>query len=98
MFWKRKEGQEVDPAPKKLPGIVSRYLIDQQKKKADWVANLNAVMRPTGEGAIDIRIFDTTEAMIKEIKVENWATLDAHPELIIYEGRFDEKSKKVELQ
>ena len=97
MFWKRKEG-EVNPAPRKLPGLVSRYLIENQKKKADWVNNLSAVIRPNGENALAIRIFDPTEAMIKEVEVKDYATLDAHPELIFYEGKYSEQLKTVELQ
>ncbi len=102
MFWKRKEGEaKVEAGPKKLPNVVTKYLVEAQKKKPDWVAGLNAVMRPRDGTGVDIRIFDPTEALVKEIKIDNWTTLDAHPGLVIYEGWFDEnakeKAKRVEL-
>jgi len=97
MFWKRKEG-ELNPAPRKLPGLVSRYLIEKQNKKADWINSLNAVIRPNGENTLDIRIFDPTEALIKEVEVKDYATLDAHPELIFFEGKYSEQLKTVELK
>jgi hypothetical protein len=61
---------------------------------------LKAVIRrnETGEAPPHIRVFDNSEAIARKVQVKNWVSLDEHPDLTIYEGWFDERSKQVKLE
>jgi len=67
---------------------------------SDLVKLLKAVVRksPTGETAFNIRVFDESEGLAKTVQVEDYTSLDESPDLIIYEGWFDEGSKQVKLE
>lgn len=99
MFWKKT--LETD-TPTGVPTIVAKKLVELMQKlphTSDHWVKLKAVMR-THEGkadVFDIRVYDEWEADAKKVKIEDWATLDQHPDLIQYEGWFDNKSKKVEV-
>jgi len=84
--------------PGEIPELVGEYLVSEMKMDPDLVHLLMSVTRKSsrGGGAVDIRIYDEPETLIKKVTVENYNTLDDHPELILYEGWFDEESKKVE--
>jgi len=47
---------------------------------------------------LNIRVFDDAEALAKKVQVKGYASLDQHPDLIIYDGWFDDWSKQVELE
>ena len=98
---KRVETPKVErlPGPRPIPGIVGKYLTTQYKMDADLVPILKAVIRrrPQAEREFDCRIFDESEAEASEVKISDYNTLDTHPELILYEGWFDEESKRVEM-
>ncbi len=101
MFWKKtKEGEVKLPGPKVIPGLVEKYLVKERKMAPGLVLYLKAVLRnsPKGDRAHDIRIYEDDEAAAKKIPVKNYTSLDEHPDLIIYEGWFDEGSKHVELE
>jgi len=68
-------------------------------KNPDWVWHLKNVMRQRADAlsTYDVRVFSQSEAAEKRIDVKNYLTLDAHPELILFEGWFDKSSKKIEL-
>ncbi len=88
------------PGPRLIPGLVERHLIAQYKIDADLVPVLKAVVRrrPGAERAFDCRIFDEAEAEASETQIRDYSSLDGHPELVLYEGWFDEDSKRVELK
>ena len=108
MFWKKKRAVEEPtkirverlPGPKSIPDLVGRHLIDEMKMNPDSVPILKAVVRksPKGEKAFDVRVFDPAEAVVKKVQVKNYASLDEHPNLTIYQGWVDEQSKRVELE
>jgi hypothetical protein len=85
--------------PRLIPGLVGKYLTTEYKIKPDLVQLLKCTIRrrPQTERASDCRIFDQSEAEAREIQVKNYNSLDAAPDLILYEGWFDEASKHVEL-
>ncbi len=96
---------KAEPAKaKKLPGVksipdpVAKCLIENLGRKSDWVWRLMCVMCPKGEEVFDVRVFAPYEATEKRINVKNYTTLDEHPELILFEGRFDKKAKKAEME
>jgi hypothetical protein len=105
MFWGKKSTKEEEKkeklsGPKEIPGLVQNYLAAERKMNSDLVKLLKAVVRksPTGETAFNIRVFDGSEALAKKVQVKDYTSLDESPDLIIYEGWFDEGSKQVKLE
>ena len=105
MLWGKKSVKEEAkkeklPGPKEIPVPVQSHLTVERKMDPDLVRLLKAVVRrsPKGEKAFDIRIFDQSEAEAKKMQVKDYTSLDEHPDLIIYDGWFDEASKGVELE
>jgi hypothetical protein len=72
----------------------------ERKMDAGLVKLLKAVVDKgvTGEKAYNIRVFDQSEALAKKEQVKDYTSLDARPDLIIYEGWFDEGAKQVKLE
>ncbi len=99
MFWKRKETKEGEvrlPGPKTIHHLPGRHMVTEEKKDPDWVWNLKQVVRPIGEKkAFYCRIFSEGQAAQAGVKVRNWTTLDEHPDLILWEGYYDEKTNNV---
>lgn len=85
--------------PRPISVLVGKYLTAEYKINADVVQFLKAVVLrvPPTEKTFKCRIFDPSEAQAKEIQIKDYTSLDSHPELILYEGQFDEDSKRVEL-
>jgi len=107
MFWKKKSSSSEEeakkeklPGPKEVPGPVQNHLAAERKMDSEWLRFLKAVVRnsPKGERTFDMRIFDPAEAEAKKVQVKDYTSLDEYPDLIVYEGWFDEVSKKVELE
>lgn len=108
MFGKKKEeGTKADtakveklPKPKEVPGLVAKYLVADKKIEEELVPVFKAVIRKSekGDKTFDCRIYDEGEAQAMKVQVKDYTTLDAHPDLIVYEGWYDEATKKVELQ
>jgi hypothetical protein len=66
----------------------------------DLVRLLKAVSRKNiteGTGS-NIRVFDDSEALARGVQVKDYTSLDECPDLIIYEGWFDEGAKQVKLE
>ena len=108
MLWKKKTVIEKPlqpkveklPGPRPIPGLVGKHLIAEYKMDPDLAQILKAVVHrsPKAEKAFDCRIFDESEAEASEVQIKDYTSLDGHPELILYEGWFDEQSKHVELE
>jgi hypothetical protein len=102
MFWGKKSVKEEGKlsGPREIPGPVQVYLATERKMDPDLVKLLKAVTRKseTGEAPLNIRVFDDSEAQASQVQVKDYTSLDEHPDLIIYEGSFDEKSKQVKLE
>jgi hypothetical protein len=108
MFWKKKPATkeppklkvEKLPGPKQIPGLVGKHLTAEYKMDPDLVPILKAVIRknPKAEKTFDCRIFDESEAAANEVQIKDYTSLDEYPDLILYEGWFDEESKRVELE
>jgi hypothetical protein len=87
------------PGPRQISGLVGKYLTAEYKMNDDLVRILKAVVRKRqeAEAAFDCRIFDQSEAEASEIQIKDYTSLDEHPDLILYEGWFDEETKHVEM-
>jgi hypothetical protein len=86
--------------PQAIPELVQKYLVVGWKMDPDLANALKAVTRKSTsqEGPLDIRVFDESEALAKNVKVENYRSLDEYQDLIAYEGWVDSKSKRVGLE
>ena len=101
MFWGKKSTKEEGKlsGPKEIPGPVRNYLIAERKMDPDLLKLLKAVDRKSTTGAaFNIRVFDDSEAIAKKVQVKDYTSLDECPDLIIYEGWFDEGAKQVKLE
>jgi len=101
MFWDKKSANEQGKlsGPKEIPGLVQTYLVAERKMDSDLVKLLKAVVRNGTAGTtFNIRVFDNSESIAKKVRVKDYTSLDECPDLIIYEGWFDEKGKQVKLE
>ncbi len=105
MFWNKKSDngeskKEKLPGPQAIPDPVQKCLVADWKLDPDLVKLLKSVvLRNPNEGkAFQFRIFDGSDALAKKVQVKDYTSLDEHPDLIIYDGIFDEKSKQVKLE
>ena len=87
------------PKPKDLPNRVGIHLVTHLKLDPDWVWTLKGVVRPTTEKQnFEIRIFDPQEAVISDVKVTNFNTLDDFPEMILFAGCFNTNTGWVDIK
>lgn len=105
MFWSKKSmkeeaGKEKLSGPEPIPGAVQKYLVAERKMPSDLIKFVKAVLRKNLNGgpALNIRIFDESEALARKVEVKDYTSLDGYADLIIYEGQFDEDSKQVKLE
>jgi len=108
MFWNKKI-KKTDPltlqkpklkAPIDLPQPIGRYLVVNLQRDPDWVWNLKAVLKPVEGGKNSARLFrvyDPVQSAKQGVKILNYDSLDACPELILYAGDFDRDSHAVTM-
>ena len=87
------------PGPRPLSGMLGEYITATYKVDADIVKLFKYAVRkrPNTSRAFDCRIYDPAEAEASEVQVKDYTSLDSHTDLIMYDGWFDEESKRVEL-
>jgi hypothetical protein len=101
MFGSKKQGKEEGKlsGPKLISESVLNYLVAERKMDPDLAKFLMAVEQKSKTGAtFNIRVFDDSEAIAKKVQVKDYTSLDECPDLIIYEGWFDEGAKQVKLE
>jgi hypothetical protein len=101
MFWGKKaeKAEGKLSGPREIRGPVQSYLVAEKKMDAALVKLLKAVERKDTTGAtFNIRIFDDSEAQARKLQVKDYTSLDECPDLILYEGSFDEGAKQVNLE
>jgi hypothetical protein len=107
-FWEKKQegtppggpGVAKNPGPKRIHESVGRFLVVRLQADPDWVWSLKEVerQRPEAKTVFDVRVYDERLAGSKNVIIKNYSTLDAHPDLILYEGWFDKKTMKVQIE
>ena len=106
-FWKAKttNSQTLNqkssklPKPKDLPDRVGMYMVTQLKLDPDWVWSLKGAVRPTTDKHIfDIRIFDPKEAVVGDVIIRDFDTLDNNPEMILFEGSFNKSTGWLDIK
>jgi hypothetical protein len=101
MFWGKKSAKEEGKLSglKEIPELVQKYLVAEKKMAPDLVKLLRGVERKSTNGAgLNIRVFDQSEAIAKKVDIKDYTSLDTSPDLILYEGFFDEGAKQVKLE
>jgi hypothetical protein len=102
-FWqKTDEAPQEAPGqsrPKDLPEAVGRYLVVDLKMDPDWVWTLKAAMcrREEDKNTKDFRIFNPASADAAGAKIRNFNSLDAYPDLVLYEGWYNKKTNQLKL-
>lgn len=88
------------PRPRSVEELVGRQIILELNKDPDWVWQLRSVVRrrPGGPHRFDFRVFDEAQAAVNKLKVKNYNSLDANPELIRFQGWFDKVSMEVHFE
>lgn len=86
------------PKPKDLSNQVGIHLVTKLKLDPDWVWRLKGVVRPTEKQNFEIRIFDPKEAVISDVKVTNFNSLDDFPEMILFEGCFNKSNGRIDIK
>ena len=106
-FWKTENKNRQDlnqrfsnlPKSKDLPTQVGMHLVTQLRMDPDWVWSLKGVLRPTSEKHnFEIRIFDPKEAVISDVVVRNFHTLDDFPKMILFEGSFNKNTGWIDIK
>jgi hypothetical protein len=108
MFGKKKAEEagkakvEKLPGPKGIPELVGRHLVVDFKQDPDWVWKLKGVVKQRSksktEDTFDFRVFDEAQTAARKVTVRDYNSLNEHPELILYQGWFDKKSMKVQIE
>ena len=101
MFWSKKSGKEEGKlsGPESMPELVQKYLVSEWKMDPELVNFLSVVKyKNTTGAAFNIRVFDSSEAIAKKVEVKDYTSLDKVPDLILYEGVFNEHEKQVKLE
>lgn len=97
MFGRAKAGELKLSGPKEVPELVGRYMVLQMKKDPNWVwKELKGVVYPTADKkAFYCRVYEASKALQASLKVKDWTSLDAHQELVTWEGYFNKETLEV---
>ncbi|ACN13409.1 hypothetical protein HRM2_02870 [Desulforapulum autotrophicum HRM2] len=106
-FW-QKSPQPLDPnsaktdklqKPRELPDRVGRHMVVKMELDPDWVWSLRCVYRKKADqpGMFEIRIVDIHDLAEVGMRQLNYASLDLHPELILYQGAYKKDSDQVHI-
>ena len=100
----RNKNKAVNSKPMKLDRTLYKVIGSEwdkipQSESDHWVKYM-AVMRPQKEGGdvCDVRVFDEWSAQQNKISILNYGSLDNQPDMILFEGWFDRKSKKGDIK
>jgi hypothetical protein len=102
MFWK-KNAEKTNEGPIKVDRLFTEIIGDEWNKAPSatdhWVV-YKAVTRPHKDNGsfCDIRVFDEWSAKDRKVNVSNYESLDAHPDLVIFEGWLDRKARKGDIK
>lgn len=86
--------------PRDLPQAVGRHLVVVEELEPDWAWSLKCVLRPKDDAkkTFDIRIFRSETTAQHGVTVRDYASLDNHMELVIFEGSYNKETGTVQLQ
>ena len=98
MFWRKGKKRT---AVKKIEGPLWGYMVSEHRVIVDVLGKLRQLQRHErvvgGKEVILIRIFDPAAADKKSVTIEDYESLDDHPELILYEGYCGESGGRLNI-
>ena len=107
-FWHKQPEQSADtapqvqklPKPKEIPYELGRHLVVDGGYDPDWVWNLKSLLLPHPDSKIrfDFRLFSPSQAMDRNISVRDYRSLDAHTDLILFDGWYDKGSREFQME
>ena len=91
------------PGPREAPMMVQKYLVNNMHFDSDMAHVLKAVIRRKNgteqkSKSFDIRIFDEEDALANKVDIKDYFVLAGYPNLIIFEGWYDETTGQVVLE
>ena len=96
---KNADGSEKLPGPKTIPNAVGQVLVVNFKEDPNWAWALKAVMKPKeGKDIFHIRVFAELLTNKAKLSVKDYHSLDDHPNMILYNGIYDKKNGKAQLE
>jgi hypothetical protein len=96
---KEKKEKAVIDIDRALYTLIGTELNTMTAPSDHWVKYKAAVRRQENNGEVfDFRIFDEWSVKEKMLKVVDYTSLDAHPDLIVMEGWYDRKSRKGDIK
>jgi len=104
-FWKKNDASTASatsrklPKPKELTDEIGKYLVADSGYDPDWVWSLKSVVRPKdgSKTAFEIRIFEECASKENGTTIRDYDSLDDYPELIEFEGWFDNATRDIHL-
>lgn len=100
-FWKREDNGVLSKLPKPfgIPQFIGKYIVVSEKKDPDWVWSLKCALQPHAGSKthFNFRIFNPALVQQMGVRIDNFESLDSHPELILYRGWYDKSSNKMEI-
>ena len=100
-LWGKKTASAVNesklPKPRDLPSEIGRKLVVEKNYDPDWVWNLKYVQRKQdhSKSMNNFRIYSPIDASSNGIAINDFNSLDHHPDLILFDGWFDNSTRQV---
>ncbi|MCA1904978.1 MAG: hypothetical protein LDL11_00095 [Desulfarculus sp.] len=87
------------PKPKDIPQSLGQHLVVNQRQNPEWVWRLKSVTRSAkGASLVEFRIFDPESALSRKLRVDDYNSLDSHPDLILFQGVLDKRTHQAQFQ
>jgi hypothetical protein len=102
MFWKRNAAKK-GRSPVKIDRLLSEIIGEEWSKVPSisdhWVEYKAVTRMHQDNGSVcDVRVFDEWSVKDRRVTVTGYESLDAHPDLIIFEGWLDRKARKGDIK
>ena len=99
MFWTK--NKKKGPAP--LSAFLSRQIVNESNNLPNqsdhWVKYMSVERSHADDESIfDVRIYDENIAVQRKVKIRDYTSLDEHPDLIMFEGWYNKKTKKADIK
>jgi hypothetical protein len=102
MFGKKSDEPKAKKltGPRQTSGLLEKKLSTEYKIDADIMHALMVLVRkiPESEKALVYRVYDSADAEARGVKIKNYTSLDSYPDMILYEGWFDESTGQIEIK
>ena len=99
-FGGRNKSETKLPKPVEMLPEIGRDLVTIHQLEPDYVWSLKCVLRPVdAQKKVHLfRVFSDKRVYGAGVKVLNYDSLDAHPELVLYSGQVNRSSRQVRFE